>query len=55
MPNTASDSYLATAEEVLGYAEEGLERALKTGDLLLYRNALDKAFFIDGDGRKLVH
>lgn len=38
------DSSLATAEEILNYAEEELERALRTNDTLLYRNALDKAF-----------
>jgi len=38
------DSSLATAEEILNYAEEELEKALKSNDMLLYRNALDKAF-----------
>jgi len=38
------DSSLVTAEEILGYAEEELEKALKTKDMLLYRNAVDKAF-----------
>ena len=32
------------AKEILGYAKTELERALKTGDVLLYRNAADKAF-----------
>jgi hypothetical protein len=32
------------AKEILGYARAELERALKTGDMLLYRNAADKAF-----------
>jgi len=32
------------AKEILGYAKAELERALKTGDMLLYRNAADKAF-----------
>jgi uncharacterized protein (UPF0332 family) len=32
------------AKEILGYAKTELERALKTGDMLLYRNAADKAF-----------
>lgn len=38
------DSGLASAEEILSYAEEEFEKALKTGDMLLYRNAVDKAF-----------
>lgn len=38
------DSAMATAEEILGYAEAELEKALRTGDMLLYRNAADKAF-----------
>ena len=38
------DSSLVTAEEILNYAEEEFEKALKTKDRLLYRNALDKAF-----------
>jgi len=38
------DSSLATAEEILNYAEEEFEKALKSNDMLLYRNALDKAF-----------
>jgi len=32
------------AKEILGYAKTELERALKTGDVPLYRNAADKAF-----------
>jgi hypothetical protein len=32
------------AKEILGYAKTELERALKMGDMLLYRNAADKAF-----------
>lgn len=40
----ADEGFLVTAEEVLGYAEEEFERALKTKDVLLYRNAADKAF-----------
>ena len=39
-----ADAALETAMEVLRYAEEGLEKAVKTEDLLLYRNAADKAF-----------
>lgn len=35
---------LATAEEILNYAKEELERSIKTGNMLLYRNAVDKAF-----------
>lgn len=38
------DSSLVTAEEILNYAEEEFERALRSKDMLLYRNALDKAF-----------
>jgi len=38
------DSSLVTAEEILNYAEEEFEKAMKTNDMLLYRNALDKAF-----------
>ena len=38
------DSSLVTAEEIIGYAEEELEKAMKTRDMLLYRNAVDKAF-----------
>jgi uncharacterized protein (UPF0332 family) len=40
----AIDSSLASAEEILNYAEEEFEKALKSKDMLLYRNALDKAF-----------
>jgi len=38
------DVALATAEEILGYAEEEFRKAIKTGDILLYRSAVDKAF-----------
>lgn len=38
------DSMLVLAEEILGYAEEEFRRALETKDILLYRNAADKAF-----------
>jgi len=38
------DSSLVTAEEVLNYAEEEFKKAMKTKDMLLYRNAVDKAF-----------
>ena len=38
------DSGLASAEEILGYAENEFEKAIKTKDMLLYRNAVDKAF-----------
>jgi len=38
------NSSLATGEEILGYAGTELDKALKTRDMLLYRNALDKAF-----------
>ena len=35
---------LETAKEILSYAKEELARALRLGDILLYRNAADKAF-----------
>ena len=38
------DVALATAEEILKYAEEEFEKAIKTRDMMLYRNAVDKAF-----------
>jgi len=38
------DSSLETAEEILGYAEEEFDKAIKAKDMLLYRNAVDKAF-----------
>jgi HEPN domain-containing protein len=38
-----ADAALETAKGVLRYAEEGLEKAVKTGDPLFYRNAADKA------------
>ena len=38
------DAALATAEEILKYAEEEFEKAIKTRDMMLYRNAVDKAF-----------
>lgn len=38
------DSSLMTAKEILNYAEEEFDKALRTNDTLLYRNALDKAF-----------
>jgi len=38
------DVALATAEEILKYAEEEFEKAIKTRDVMLYRNAVDKAF-----------
>ena len=44
MAEGAIDSSLVTAEEILNYAEEEFEKALKSKDMLLYRNALDKAF-----------
>jgi hypothetical protein len=40
----AIDSSSVTAEEILSYAEEEFEKALKSKDMLLYRNALDKTF-----------
>ena len=39
-----ADASLEIAEEILGYAEEELRRSIKTGDMLLYRNAVDRAF-----------
>jgi len=39
-----ADISLVTADEILNYAEEEFEKALKTKDMLLYRNAVDKAF-----------
>lgn len=39
-----ADASLSTAEEILRYAEEEFKKALKTGDIMLYRNAADKAF-----------
>jgi HEPN domain-containing protein len=44
MVKTNVDSALLTAEEILNYAEEEFEKAMKTKDMLLYRNAVDKAF-----------
>ncbi|KPV62439.1 MAG: Archaeal PaREP1/PaREP8 family protein [Candidatus Bathyarchaeota archaeon BA1] len=44
MTESLVDSASVTAEEILGYAEEELEKALKTNDIMLYRNAVDKAF-----------
>jgi len=38
------DVALATAEEILKYAEEEFEKAIKTRNVMLYRNAVDKAF-----------
>lgn len=35
---------LLTAEAILNYAERDFERNLKSKDMLLYRNASDKAF-----------
>jgi HEPN domain-containing protein len=44
MDEGSVDSMIALAEEVLGYAEEEFRRALEAKDILLYRNAADKAF-----------
>lgn len=44
MVDGSVDVALATAEEILKYAEEEFEKAIKTGDTMLYRNAVDKAF-----------
>lgn len=38
------DAASTTAEEILRYAKEEFERAIKVGDIFLYRNAVDKAF-----------
>jgi len=38
------DVALKTAEEILRYAEEEFEKAVKIRDMMLYRNAVDKAF-----------
>ena len=38
------DVALTTAEEILEYAEEEFDKAIRTKDALLYRNAADKAF-----------
>mgnify|MGYP003884788451 CR=1 FL=1 len=35
---------LETAREILNYAKEELDKALRLNDLFLYRNAADKAF-----------
>lgn len=44
MSAVKSDASLATAEEILNYAEEKFEKAVKSNDILLYRNTSDKAF-----------
>lgn len=44
LAKSTADSALATAEEILSYAEEEFEKSLKTNDILLYRNAVDKVF-----------
>lgn len=44
MAEGVTDSSLASAEEILNYAEDEFEKALRLKDMLLYRNALDKAF-----------
>lgn len=44
MAENSIDVYLTTAEEILNYAEEEFRKAIKSGDLLLYRNAAHKAF-----------
>jgi len=38
------DVSLVSAEEVLSYAKEDFEKALKTNNIMLYRSAVDKAF-----------
>lgn len=44
MAKNIIDSSLVTAEEILKYAEQDFEKAIRTNDILLYRNAADKAF-----------
>ncbi|MBS7612533.1 HEPN domain-containing protein [Candidatus Bathyarchaeota archaeon] len=44
MSGESIDVSLVTAEEVLKYAEEEFEKAVKTKDIVLYRDAVDKAF-----------
>lgn len=44
MVGESVDVALETAEEILKYAEEEFKKAVKTGDIMLYRNAVDKAF-----------
>ena len=44
MAGDSIDVSLATAEEILRYAEEEFRRSLRLKDMLLYRNAADKAF-----------
>jgi len=44
MAEGGADVALITAEEVLKYAEEEFEKAIRTKDIMLYRNAVDKAF-----------
>jgi hypothetical protein len=39
------DVSLVSAEEVLSYAKEDFEKALKTNNIMLYRNAVDKASY----------
>lgn len=41
---SGEDVAFITAEEILKYAGEEFEKAIKVGDILLYRNAVDKAF-----------
>jgi len=38
------DVSLMTAEEILKYAEEEFERAIKMRDMSLYRSSVEKAF-----------
>lgn len=35
---------METAEEILRYVEEEFEKAVRIGDIMLYRSAVDKAF-----------
>ena len=44
MTESSIDVSLVTAEEILNHAKEEFEKALKINDMLLYRNAVDKAF-----------
>ena len=44
MVDEGIDVALETAEEVLKYAEEEFEKAVRIRDMMLYRNAADKVF-----------
>ncbi|WP_054856859.1 PaREP1 family protein [Vulcanisaeta sp. JCM 16159] len=44
MTSNALNAMFMSALEILNYAKEELDKALKLKDMLLYRNAADKAF-----------